>query len=89
MTTSVQLQSVREQMVSLLSQRFGLEPESVAPEATFDAMELDSLALVEFSIALQEVFGVPVNEEEFGAENTVDQVAELMAAKLRSQGQAG
>lgn len=89
MTTPVQLKSVRDQMVALLSQRFGLEPESVEPGATFDAMELDSLALVEFSIALQEDFGVPVNEEDFSAENTVDEVAELMTAKLRSQGQAG
>ncbi|GHB57170.1 hypothetical protein GCM10010377_55280 [Streptomyces viridiviolaceus] len=87
--TAIPVQSVREQMIALLSARFGLEEESVAPETTFSSMELDSLALVEFSIALQEDFGVPVGEEEFTAENTVDEVAELMAGKLTAQDPVG
>ncbi|MFD4594730.1 acyl carrier protein [Streptomyces rubiginosohelvolus] len=85
----IPVQSVREQMITLLTARFGLEEESVSPQMTFNAMELDSLALVEFSIALQEDFGVPVGEDEFTAENTVDEVAELMAGKLTSQDPVG
>lgn len=84
--TAIQVQSVREQVVALLTARFGLEEASVSPEMTFDSMEIDSLALVEFSLALQEDFGVPVSEEEFTAQHTVDQVAELMTDKLSAHG---
>ncbi|WP_164420311.1 acyl carrier protein [Streptomyces salinarius] len=87
--TAIPVQSVREQMIALLTARFGLEENLVSPEMTFSSMELDSLALVEFSIALQEDFGVPVSEDEFTAENTVDEVAELMAGKLTAQDPVG
>ncbi|WCD84290.1 Acyl carrier protein [Streptomyces xanthophaeus] len=52
------------------------------PEATFSALELDSLAIVELSLALQEVFGVPVGEDELNAEHTIGDTAGIVAAKL-------
>ncbi|MEU6887937.1 acyl carrier protein [Streptomyces viridosporus] len=87
--TSIPVQSVREQMIALLTTRFGLEEASVSPDMTFGSMELDSLAIVEFSVALQEDFGVPVGEDEVTAENTVDDVAALMIGKLTAQDPVG
>lgn len=87
--TPIQIQSIREQTVALLTQRFGLDEASLTPGVSFDSLELDSLALVEFSIALQEDFGVPVGEEDITAEHTVNDVAELVATKIQSQDPVG
>jgi acyl carrier protein len=87
--TATQIQAVREQLIGLLATRFGLDEPSLGPEVTFDALELDSLALVEFSLVLQEHFSVPVGEEEVSAESTVDEVATLMANKIIAKGPVG
>ncbi|MEO3755648.1 acyl carrier protein [Streptomyces sp. B6B3] len=87
--TATQIQAVREQLIELLTTRFGLDEASLGPEVTFDSLELDSLALVEFSLVLQEHFTVPVGEEEVSAESTVDEVATLVADRITAKGPVG
>ncbi|MGW6873497.1 acyl carrier protein [Streptomyces xanthophaeus] len=74
--------SFEEQVATLLTTRFGIDKSDASPEATFSALELDSLAIVELSLALQEVFGVPVGEDELNAEHTIGDTAGIVAAKL-------
>ncbi|MFC9244743.1 acyl carrier protein [Streptomyces sp. NPDC057136] len=75
------MSDVYNRMVKLLQTGFGLEADEITPDQTFSDLELDSLALVELSLAAQEEFGVPVNDEDISAQDTISQAAEVIAAK--------
>ncbi|ANN15874.1 hypothetical protein SD37_09605 [Amycolatopsis orientalis] len=57
--------TVYERVEAMLTKAFGVEPEAISREATFDEMDLDSLAQVEFSEVLSEAFGFDLDSEEF------------------------
>ncbi|MFJ8085390.1 acyl carrier protein [Streptomyces sp. NPDC096205] len=62
----------------ILSQKLNIPAEEIAPTSSFDEMELDSLAIVEFSLALEAEFGVPVSDSELLADPTMPGVVELL-----------
>ncbi|MER8072804.1 acyl carrier protein [Streptomyces sp. NPDC094034] len=76
------MEDVYQRLLELLTSTFGLDPESIEPTSTLSALELDSLALVELSVAAQEEFDVPLEDSELGPESTVGQAAELISGKL-------
>ncbi|MCD0484165.1 acyl carrier protein [Streptacidiphilus sp. ASG 303] len=75
------MNDVYGRLVKLLVSGFGLEPKEIAPDDTFSGLELDSLALVELSIAAQEEFGVPISDDDLGPNDTVAHAAEVIAGK--------
>jgi acyl carrier protein len=74
--------SVYPRLAALLARTCGLEQEEITPDVTFADLELDSLALVEFAMAVQAEFGVPVADDELSADETVVAAARLIDAKL-------
>ncbi|MWA14561.1 acyl carrier protein [Streptomyces sp. BA2] len=74
--------SLEEQISSLLETRFGVDAATATSEVTFSALELDSLALVELSDVLQELFEVPIGDDDLGAEQTIGEAAALIRVKL-------
>ncbi|MEV8394270.1 MULTISPECIES: phosphopantetheine-binding protein [unclassified Streptomyces] len=76
------MEDIYQRLLELLTSTFGLDPESIEPTSTLSALELDSLALVELSVAAQEEFDVPLEDSELGPESTVGQAAELISGKL-------
>ncbi|MGA4851476.1 acyl carrier protein [Streptomyces sp. G5(2025)] len=77
------MNDVYERFVGLLS-GFGIETDEVRHDSTFSELEFDSLALVEISLALQNEFGVAVDDDELRAEDTMDQAVKVIEAKLVS-----
>ena len=70
---------LRELTVDVLD----LRVEQVAPEARFsDDLGADSLDLVELVEALEEEFGVRIDDEELADIGTVGEAHDLLAAKL-------
>jgi len=58
-------------------------PEKVTPEASFaDDLDADSLDLVELVMALEEQFGITVDESELEGVSTVGQAFDLVSSKL-------
>ena len=58
-------------------------PEKVTLEASFaDDLDADSLDLVELVMALEEQFGITVDESELEGVSTVGQAFELVSSKL-------
>jgi acyl carrier protein len=58
-------------------------PEQVTPEANFaDDLDADSLDLVELVMALEEQFGITVDESELEGVETVGQAFNLVSSKL-------
>ncbi|MFE7570572.1 acyl carrier protein [Streptomyces sp. NPDC057539] len=76
------MEDIYQRLLELLTSTFGLDPESIEPTSTLSALELDSLALVELSVAAQEEFDVPLEDSELGPDSTVGQAAELISGKL-------
>ncbi|MGC0334536.1 acyl carrier protein [Streptomyces sp. SAI-170] len=62
----------------ILSQKLNIPAEEITPTASFGEMDLDSLAVVEFSLALETEFGVKVSDSELLADPTMPGVAELL-----------
>ncbi|MGD0741847.1 MAG: acyl carrier protein [Acidimicrobiales bacterium] len=57
--------------------------DKIVPEASFsDDLNADSLDLVEFVMALEEAFGISVDETELDGVDTVGQAYELVVSKL-------
>jgi len=60
-----------------------VEPDQVVPEASFaDDLDADSLDLVELVMALEEEFGIKVEEEELEGIDTVGGAYQLVTSKL-------
>ncbi|MEV6506666.1 phosphopantetheine-binding protein [Streptomyces sp. NPDC051642] len=68
-------------VTSVLTEKFEVSAESIRPEATLESLDLDSLALAELALALQEQLGVPVAEEEASKHSTVGELVAALNAK--------
>ncbi|MFH8560012.1 acyl carrier protein [Streptomyces sp. NPDC017988] len=75
------MSSTYDRLVGLLAKGFGVEEGEVAPEDTFEELELDSLALVELTLAAQEEFGISLTDDDLHAKNTLSEAAHVLDAK--------
>jgi acyl carrier protein len=78
--------TVFERLAALLTARFGVTAEELRPDATFDELDLDSLALVEFAMVAEREFGVPFGEDDVTPRATVGQAVRLIGDKLARVG---
>ncbi|MBB1244030.1 acyl carrier protein [Streptomyces durbertensis] len=69
-------------LVQLLVDNFGFETDEVNPDDTFSALELDSLALVELTLTVQQEFGVKLSDDDLDADSTLGQAVEVIEQKL-------
>ncbi|WP_243793863.1 acyl carrier protein [Saccharopolyspora gloriosae] len=53
----------------------------VTPDTTFEAMEIDSLLLVELALRLQKSFGIEIETGELVPEQTIAEAAAVLATK--------
>ncbi|GAA2461994.1 acyl carrier protein [Streptomyces mauvecolor] len=75
------MSDVYERFVGLLAS-FGVERGEVEPGHTFTELELDSLALVELTLLVQEEFGVKIGDDDLAAHDTIAQAAAVIGSKL-------
>jgi acyl carrier protein len=59
-----------EKLSILLAARFGVPAEETEPAATFDQLDLDSLAVAELVLVAGEEFGVPITDRDMRPGNT-------------------
>jgi acyl carrier protein len=73
----------------ILVDRVGLPEEDVVddPNATFEAMGLDSLAFVEVQLAMQQDYGFEIPDEDADQIATVGEALEYVNKKLAEGGQ--
>jgi acyl carrier protein len=73
----------------ILVDRVGLPEEDVVddPNATFEAMGLDSLAFVEVQLAMQQDYGFEIPDEDADQISTVGEALEYVNKKLAEGGQ--
>ncbi|MFC8194078.1 acyl carrier protein [Streptomyces sp. NPDC060006] len=73
-----------ETLKGILVGKLKVAEEVITPEATIDDIELDSLALVELALLIEQEVGVSVDEEELAGARTVDDITQLMSEQNSS-----
>ncbi len=72
-----------EKLKELVAETLGCDIEKVTMEANLaDDLEADSLAAVELVMAIEEVFGVTIEEDEMPNMKTVSDIVTLVEKKL-------
>lgn len=75
---------IAEHIADMLITDYEVDAEELTPETTLEDLSLDSLALVELSLAMEKKLGVRVAEGVLMPGQTIDQAAEALYT-LRAQ----
>jgi len=81
MSTAVTEERI-EQVVRESLQTFGADAEEITPEATFQALDVDSLDLAELSQIVHEEFGVELKGSDVAEIRTVQDAVRLIASRI-------
>lgn len=80
MAATVTKEQISERVTEALVE-LGADREAIKPEAEFEALELDSLDLVELAQIVEEEWGVEITAKDMEGLTTVGQAIDLVAAK--------
>jgi acyl carrier protein len=81
MSTAVNEQQI-EKLVAESLQTFGADPDQIKPEATFEALDIDSLDLAELSQIVHEQLGVELKGSDVAEVKTVADAVKLIASRV-------
>ena len=70
-----------EQVITDSLERFGAEREEISREATFEALNIDSLDLAELSQIVESEFGVELTSSDVAGVRTVGDAIDLVASR--------
>ena len=70
-----------EKVVREALPQFGVEPDDITPEATFEDLDVDSLDLAELSQIIEEEFGVALKGEDVAKIKTVGDAVDLVVSR--------
>ena len=70
-----------EQRVLAALEEFGADPDALAPDATFEALDVDSLDLVELGQIVHEEYGVELKGSDMPDLKTVRDAVHLVAER--------
>jgi acyl carrier protein len=80
MPQTITKQEIQARVYSALEE-FGADPDALAPDATFEALDVDSLDLVELAQVVQDEYGVELKGEDMPKLKTVGDAVDLIAAR--------
>ncbi|MEV6024657.1 acyl carrier protein [Streptomyces sp. NPDC052036] len=78
------MSAVYERLVVLLTTKLGVSPDDVSPDATFENLDIDSLALVELTDILDSEYGISIEEGAVRKESALADVAKVLERYLVS-----
>jgi acyl carrier protein len=81
MSTAVSEQQIEKIVVESL-QTFGADPDQIKPDATFEALDIDSLDLAELSQIVHEQLGVELKGSDVAEVKTVEDAVKLIASRV-------
>lgn len=80
------LEQAKENVISVLSGEFGIEPEKIVPEATFrDDLDIDSLDAVDMIVILEEQTGTKFKTLDLMKIKTVQDLYLLLEEHFNTQ----
>jgi acyl carrier protein len=81
MSTTATREQIEERVSKALVE-FGAEPDQITPDAEFEALDVDSLDLVELAQIVEDEYGVQLKGEDMEGVTTVGQAVDLVMSKL-------
>ena len=81
MSTTATRQEIEQRVYKALEE-FGAEPDQIKSDAEFEALDVDSLDLVELAQIVEEEYGVQLKGEDMEGIKTVGQAVDLVTSKL-------
>jgi acyl carrier protein len=81
MSTTVTEEQIEKLVVESL-ETFGADADQITREATFEALDIDSLDLAELSQIVHESYGVELKGSDVAEVKTVDDAIKLIAERL-------
>ncbi|GHF29958.1 hypothetical protein GCM10010218_08960 [Streptomyces mashuensis] len=72
------MSAMLEQLKDILVNKLKVTPDQVVPEATHEDLELDSLAVVELSLVLEQELGIRISDDELLEAPTIGDMVALM-----------
>ena len=81
MSTATSEEQVEKLVIESL-ETFGADPDLITREATFEALDIDSLDLAELSQIVHESYGVELKGSDVADVKTVDDAVKLIASRL-------
>lgn len=83
-------QEVLNGLAEVASELLGVSPDAVSEDARFDEdLDVDSLGLVEFVMAVEDRFDVKIPEEKLEGITTVGQAADLVLSMAGAPAESG
>ena len=80
---------IARRVIALLTQRLGISPEMVTPAAELaEDLGVDSVDAVEFALALEREFNVPLPDEVIADVRTVQDVIDLVRERMGALSEA-
>jgi acyl carrier protein len=80
MSTALTTEQIEKVVVESL-ETFGADPAQIEPQATFEALDIDSLDLAELSQIVHEQFGVELKGSDVAEIKTIDDALKLIAER--------
>ena len=80
-TTTITRENVEAKVIEAISE-LGPDPAAVTPDATFEALDVDSLDLVELGQIVQEEYGVEIKGEDMPGLKTVADAVTLIESRI-------
>lgn len=81
MATTATPQSIEETIIESLV-TFGADADAINRDATLEAIDIDSLDLVELTQVVEETYGIDLEGADFKSIKTVGDVVDLVVAKV-------
>jgi acyl carrier protein len=75
------MNTVYPRLAELIAASFGIPEREINPDVTFEDLELDSLALVELVLTVEQEFGVTIGDDALKSQDTLAHAAELIDIK--------
>ncbi|MGZ8665672.1 MAG: acyl carrier protein [Solirubrobacterales bacterium] len=81
MTETVTREAVQDRVFAALEE-FGADPAEISLDAEFEAIDIDSLDIVELAQIVEDEYGVELKGEDVEGIKTVGQAVELVVSRL-------
>jgi len=72
--------TISPELAQIIEEASGLEAEDLTPEAKISELGINSLAMIEIAVRIEDAFGVRLDDETVFRTSTVGELAELVEA---------
>lgn len=78
---------IQEKLTTALAEEFEVDTEKLQPDAyLMEALDLDSLDLVDVVVLIEQHFGITIKQEDFIGIKTYKSFCDMIASKLEKNG---